>query len=438
MAAAEDSGWRFHQVFGDKGNVEDITEVDIISAVEFDHTGEFLATGDKGGRVVLFERDPYTEKFAEYQFYTEFQSHEAEFDYLKSLEIEEKINRIKWLKRTNQARFLLSTNDKTIKLWKIYEKQMHSISNVNFPEERSGIRQGVLNLKVPKLSHEDTVYAAIPRRVYANAHAYHINSISVNSDEETFLSADDLRINLWSIGNNKESFMIVDIKPANMEELAEVITAAEFHPTSCNVFMYSSSKGNIKLGDTRAAALCDRHTKVFDEPEDPSQKSFFSEIISSITDVKFSNNGRYIASRDYMTVKVWDINMDKGPVHTFQVHEYLRSSLCDLYENDCIFDKFECSWSHDDRYIMTGSYHHLFHVFDRETNTEVTLEAKTQKKKSPLPAIKVSGGEKKGSKTDIAVGNMDFNRKILHSAFHPQENLVAIAATTNLFMFTKP
>jgi hypothetical protein len=30
---------------------------DIISAVEFDHTGDYLATGDKGGRVVLFERN---------------------------------------------------------------------------------------------------------------------------------------------------------------------------------------------------------------------------------------------------------------------------------------------------------------------------------------------------------------------------------------------
>lgn len=28
---------------------------DIISAVEFDHTGDHLATGDRGGRVVLFE-----------------------------------------------------------------------------------------------------------------------------------------------------------------------------------------------------------------------------------------------------------------------------------------------------------------------------------------------------------------------------------------------
>jgi serine/threonine-protein phosphatase 2A regulatory subunit B len=54
---------------------------------------------------------------------------------------------------------------------------------------------------------------------------------------------------------------IVDIKPANMEELTEVITASEFHPTSCNLFVYSSSKGTIRLCDMREAALCDRHAK---------------------------------------------------------------------------------------------------------------------------------------------------------------------------------
>ncbi len=54
---------------------------------------------------------------------------------------------------------------------------------------------------------------------------------------------------------------IVDIKPANMEELTEVITAAEFHPTDCNTFAYSSSRGIIRLCDMRQQALCDKHSK---------------------------------------------------------------------------------------------------------------------------------------------------------------------------------
>ena len=33
-----------------------VVAADIISAIEFDATGQHLATGDRGGRVVLFER----------------------------------------------------------------------------------------------------------------------------------------------------------------------------------------------------------------------------------------------------------------------------------------------------------------------------------------------------------------------------------------------
>lgn len=46
----------------------------------------------------------------EYNVYSTFQSHEPDFDYLKSLEIEEKINKIRWLPQQNAAHFLLSTN----------------------------------------------------------------------------------------------------------------------------------------------------------------------------------------------------------------------------------------------------------------------------------------------------------------------------------------
>ena len=52
----------------------------------------------------------------------------------------------------------------------------------------------------------ERIVEASPRKTYANAHTYHVNSISINSDGETFLSADDLRINLWNLGVTDESF----------------------------------------------------------------------------------------------------------------------------------------------------------------------------------------------------------------------------------------
>lgn len=36
--------------------VENFLSVDVITAIEFDKSGNYLAVGDRGGRVVIFER----------------------------------------------------------------------------------------------------------------------------------------------------------------------------------------------------------------------------------------------------------------------------------------------------------------------------------------------------------------------------------------------
>lgn len=241
-----DLQWYFSQVKGTTD--EEINEADIISTVEFNEDGELLATGDKGGRIVIFQREQpskaqlqqqqaqnSTNAFyrSEYNVYSTFQSHEAEFDYLKSLEIEEKINKIKWLRRKNAAHFLLSTNDKTVKLWKIRERNKRSflpteghVSSTSIYSSATSMYNGgdssasanslcvrdelngyIRSVNLPVVKYMDrTEVEAVPKRVFANAHTYHINSISLNSDQETFMSADDLRINLWHIEITNQSF----------------------------------------------------------------------------------------------------------------------------------------------------------------------------------------------------------------------------------------
>ncbi|GAA0139881.1 protein phosphatase [Lithospermum erythrorhizon] len=493
--------WKFSQVFGERAAGEEVQEVDIISAIEFDKTGDHLATGDRGGRVVLFERTDTKElggnrrdlertdlpvsRHPEFQYKTEFQSHEPEFDYLKSLEIEEKINKIRWCQMANGANFLLSTNDKTIKFWKVQEKKIKKILDMNVDTSQrvgnGGVMSsitsssskpyltngehphhsynslandlsfplgGIPSLRLPVVTSNETSLVARCRRVYAHAHDYHINSISNNSDGETFISADDLRINLWNLEISNQSFNIVDVKPTNMEDLTEVITSAEFHPSHCNMLAYSSSKGSIRLIDLRQSALCDSHSKLFEEQESPGSRSFFTEIIASISDIKFTKNGRYILSRDYMTLKLWDINMDSGPVSTFQVHEHLRPKLCDLYENDSIFDKFECCLSGDGLRVATGSYSNLFRVFGCAPGSSeaTTLEAsKTPMRKqvqtpclpsrltNSLTRVVRRGAESPGA--DASGNSFDFTTKLLHLAWHPTENSIACAAANSLYMY---
>ncbi|KAI5593768.1 hypothetical protein BDE02_03G034300 [Populus trichocarpa] len=491
--------WKFSQVFGERTAGEEVQEVDIISAIEFDRSGDHLATGDRGGRVVLFERTDTKDhggsrrdlermgypisRHPEFRYKTEFQSHEPEFDYLKSLEIEEKINKIRWCQTTNGALFLLSTNDKTIKYWKVQEKKVKKISEMNVDPSKaigngsiasssnSSIGKqylangggkydlpsndfsippgGFPSLRLPVVTSDETSLMASCRRVYAHAHDYHINSISNNSDGETFISADDLRINLWNLEISNQSFNIVDVKPANMEDLTEVITSAEFHPSHCNTLAYSSSKGSIRLIDLRQSALCDSHAKLFEETEAPGSRSFFTEIIASISDIKFARDGRHILSRDYMTLKLWDINMDSGPVATFQVHEHLRPKLCDLYENDSIFDKFECCLSGDGLRVATGSYSNLFRVFgcNLESTEATTLEASknpmrrqvqtpsrpSRSLSSITRVVRRAGAE--GPGVDPNGNSFDFSTKLLHLAWHPTENSIACAAANSLYMY---
>ncbi|KAB2027614.1 hypothetical protein ES319_D05G044200v1 [Gossypium barbadense] len=496
VGAPQPLDWKFSQVFGERTAGEEVQEVDIISAIEFDGTGDHLATGDRGGRVVLFERtdtrdyaghwrdlekmDYPMNRHPEFRYKTEFQSHEPEFDYLKSLEIEEKINKIRWCQSANGALFLLSTNDKTIKFWKVQEKKVKKVCDMNvdsskamgngpivdssistsskqFIENGGCMRNdfsfptgGFPSLHLPVVTSLETNLMARCRRIYAHAHDYHINSISNNSDGETFISADDLRINLWNLEISNQSFNIVDVKPANMEDLTEVITSAEFHPKHCNMLAYSSSKGSIRLIDMRQSALCDTHSKLFEEQDDPGTRSFFTEIIASISDIKFAKDGRHILSRDYMTLKLWDINMDSGPVATFQVHEHLRPKLCDLYENDSIFDKFECCLSGDGLRVATGSYSNLFRVFGcSEGSTEATtLEASKnptrrqgQTSSRPCRSLgslsgvvrRVKGADNLG--VDANGNTSDFTTKLLHLAWHPTENSIACAASNSLYMY---
>lgn len=384
--------------------------------------------------------------------------------------------------------FHASCADKTVKLYKVHEKHVAGAEGMNVTEGAHGGRAVSSSLQLPRMhAGEDTV-CATSKRVFANAHAYHINSVSVNSDGQTFLSADDLRINLWSLDNAKLSFTMVDIKPEHMEELSEVITAACFHPRHCNIFTYSTSRGAVKLGDMRASALCDTHAKrelllppppapvscclgkpmqllvlrpppqprigstrfdplasylhallaVFeDETEDASSKSYFSEITASVSGVAFLP-GERMATRDYLSVKVWDLRTERRPLLVVPVHEHLRPRLCDLYENDSIFDKFEIAVSADGRHLLTGTYNDTVKMFDTVHGQETHVSLATMQQARPAVRRSLDPSDRDAMAAAAAAGpdvQLDFARKVLHYAWHPESDTVAIAGLNNLHIY---
>lgn len=127
---------------------------------------------------------------------------------------------------------------------------------------------------------------------------------------------------------------------------------------------------------------------------------------------------------------------------TIQIHEHLRSKLCDLYENDCIFDKFECAVSGDGNNLVTGSYNNFFHIFDRYGQSDIAIEAAKQPPRRRAASGRGSKtGRRKNStgkdKVDINVDNIDFGKKVLHLAWHPTRPTIAVAGLNNLHIYSQ-
>lgn len=92
-------------------------------------------------------------------------------------------------------------------MWKVSEKTKRA-EGFNLRDENGTARStnSITSLRIPVIKPMELMVEATPKRVFSNAHTYHINSISLNSDQETFLSADDLRINLWHTEVTNQSF----------------------------------------------------------------------------------------------------------------------------------------------------------------------------------------------------------------------------------------
>jgi len=299
--------WVYVNGLGERDPVN-VSDTDILTAMNFDNSGEYLAVGDKGGRVIVFRfTDLKNSRYFDYRYFSEIQSHEPEFDHLKSLELDEKINSLEFLKQPKQSMLqMLSTNDRIIKLWKLQNRVSRQYSS-------AAIENG--KIMFPRAEVLSSGYEGMERKQFKNCHNYNINSLSVSPDGENFLSSDDLCINLWNLENQTLAYQLVDLKPNNIEELAEVITHVEYHPKRSDTFLFSSSNGYICLCDLRMSSQFSSFGLKIKFKEDPSRQHFFTDIINSIGMARFApTSDNYLFSRDYLSVHIWDVRNNSQPV----------------------------------------------------------------------------------------------------------------------------
>ena len=108
-----------------------------------------------------------------------------------------------------------------------------------------------------------------------------------------------------------KSFISIDIKPKKIDELNEVITTSIFSPYHDYYVGYGTSKSLAKLADLRENSNATNTGITFLDESIKKNKNFFTEIITSVSDFKFTPDGNRVIIRDFMTTKVWDLKMPK-------------------------------------------------------------------------------------------------------------------------------
>ena len=149
-------------------------------------------------------------------------------------------------------------------------------------------------------------------------------------------------------------------------------------------------------------------------------------MLSSYSSGDFTKQGKYIVSRDYLSVKIWDICNTKKPVTNVVLYDGFKSKLSEMFENEAIFDKFAVKASPDGNTIAAGSYNNWMHLVDTDgANTQFEMN---YKKSTVARSIQGKG--------NAALPRVDYLKKCNALDFHPGKNTVAVASLNCFFVFS--
>eukprot|EP00667_Euglena_gracilis_P008123 EG_transcript_8219 len=402
-----------------------------VTCLRFDGDGGWLAVGTKGGAVKLFQ-----EQEGRYQPAGCTTAFKTQVDPLSSAEIDSKVKDLCWLKRCASAQQLVACNDKFLKLYRATERRGRMVPGTNCSDFLGVPLSAARRLRLPYFEPQEPVVELKVKHAFPSEHEFSINALSLSSDGMFFLSSDDLIIHLWHLDHPAQSLKLLSIKPECMEDLNETITTSAFHPEHGHLFNFCTSKGITHLCDLRQSVTCHQYAAVFDASRCPHADyvdMFYATLLNGISSLAYSPvNRNLFVTRDYLTLKSWDLRKSTEPLRTYGVQdELLRSALADLYETEVIFDRFEAAWTPDGRSVGTGVYRHEWVEVDvdsgRTTHHGRTLD------------INVSPSSSSSAVTSPArFGGADFMQKTLTLQCRPHRHLFAVGSGAEAVLYAAP
>ena len=443
--------WRYSDCLGEKIQIDKFTsnpenESFLVTNCIFSDNGDYQIVSDKGGRIIIFKRKEKRNSYApKLEYHTEFQASEKDFDVHKSFEYSEEIKSLCPLPISDHNKLdILSASYRNIHLDRIYQKTT-KIFDSNFPSKNSenSIKQG--GIYIPKVKHTRPEVKQKTIQKFDYIHTTEINSVNVNSfNTNNFMSSDEYKILLWDINHDDEIYNLIDLDPGidstNENNNSEKITVSKYSPFNPSIFAYGTNKGNLNYCDLRTNSLAVKFTSTFKDENSNLSKTIFANQLLSVQDINFKqNNGFLMATRQYLSVNLWDNRKNNEPLFKFLLYEPIINKLSYLYQNNYLNDKFALSSDPNGKFLLTGGYNNMFHILDvdQRLNSQIVIDDTNEKTLNTNVIRKINS---KGScfykKDDPSLQNLNFDKKITNLALSPVENFCMLACLNCIYTYS--
>ena len=379
------------KVFGEKDLKSPVNPDDMISSLQFNPSGNFLASGDAAGRIVIFR---YNSKNS-IEFATQVHAHKSEFDYLRSELSEPRICAIRWIPKNTLNPLFLTTNMHETKLWRLQQTPQPKWAdfNPNVPLDQ---------LIMPQLTSYEVKYEAVQMQKFFDIETEFIVSIEALYDQTSFMMVDVGCVKLWDLERDVPavtSFVMVSSRTE--------LTASAITPELPYSVLLSDDLGVVRLIDMRQQSSNLTPSAAISTREH-IDKSSFTEGCQYITAIKFLNDTFHFVSRNFGKAMIYDLRNPSKPEITTDIQSFpgRMEQVVDQGYNRDVFATSVLPTGE----IATGRYGNEYVIWDWKNNTTTTQIA--------------------GPK---AIDEIDFLKRVSVVEAHPKENVFAVASSAALY-----
>ncbi|KPI83970.1 putative protein phosphatase 2A regulatory subunit [Leptomonas seymouri] len=332
-----------------------------------------------------------------YGFHVAQQAYVPVIDTLNSVEVSPNVTALAFLPQSSPTTFLLTSNEKVPKLYKIMSVRESANSF------RAVDKIGTKTIGPLTASSRASTVAMKPVARYALSHEYNINSICPIAFSDQFATADDATVLLWCTEYPDTSIVTFDMRSPYDDGPREAIRCARTFPHEPFLFFVATSAGTVRVVDTRQTLRwLEQSAQVFSNPTREEDEPF-SNVTNSICDCALSPSGRYIAGRDFMSVCLWDIRkaanggsrnnpssprrstsmarvdqeQDCGVVRRWELYPSLRPDLESIYQSSLLFERFDVQFLSGNQ-VCTGGFNNTLYTMNVEgANADPNADIRT-------------------------------------------------------------